>query len=218
MPDPDEMERLRRADPVDGASLPSPTDAEARALFEEITMTDTDTTTRHPGAASPSPTRRKQVALGAVAAALLLVLAVAALARDGESDPAPGRSEVADEPITPGTEGAITPGGSLASCVEHYDLVTLTHREMAFDGTITAVDGDSVSFTVATWFRGGSASTITLQGAAVLGGLTSAGPSVGLTPGTRLLVAGDGGFAWSCGFTQPYADAVAQEWERVLGA
>jgi len=46
----------------------------------------------------------------------------------------------------------------------------------------------------------------------VVGGMTSAGPGAALAPGTRLLVAGDGGFAWSCGFTQPYDRDVATAW------
>ena len=53
---------------------------------------------------------------------------------------------------------------------------------------------------------------MTLRGAGVLGGMTSAGPSAPLEPGTRLLVAGDGGFAWACGFTQTYDPAVAADW------
>jgi hypothetical protein len=39
---------------------------------------------------------------------------------------------------------------------------------------------------------------------------------VSLAPGTRLLVSGDGGFAWSCGFTQPYDDATASQWRETL--
>ena len=209
MPDPDEMERLRRADPVDGASLPSPTDPEARALFEEITMADTKTTTpiRERTAAAPSQ-RRKTVLVGGLAAAVILVLAISALTRDGD-DPSPSSPPVANGPITPG-------GPSSASCVDVYDLATLEHRELAFDGTVTSVEGDNVSFAVGRWFRGGDQATITLRGAAVLSGLTSAGASTGLAPGTRLLVAGDGGFAWACGFSQPYDETVAQEWARVF--
>lgn len=29
--------------------------------------------------------------------------------------------------------------------------------------------------------------------------------------------AGDGGFAWACGFTQPYDEAVAAQWKEVFG-
>jgi hypothetical protein len=30
------------------------------------------------------------------------------------------------------------------------------------------------------------------------------------------LVAGDGSFAWSCGFTQPYDASVAADWKAAL--
>ena len=181
-------------------------------------MADTETRTPNPETATLAPTRRKQLAIGAIAAAVLLVLSIATLSRDGGGrDPSPGPGQAVDEPITPGSGGAITPGGSTASCVEHYDLVNLAHREIAFDGTVTAIDGDDVRFVVTKWFRGKTAPTITLRGAAALGGLTSTGRPAALAPGTRLLVAGDGGFAWACGFTQPYDDVVAQQWEEVFG-
>lgn len=110
----------------------------------------------------------------------------------------------------------ITPGGPAASCVEVYDLDTLAEREFAFDGTVERVEGDHVTFEVNEWFHGGSGETATLAGAATLGGVTSAGPSVELDAGTRMLVAGDGGFAWSCGFTQPHDPEVARDWDEAF--
>jgi hypothetical protein len=101
--------------------------------------------------------------------------------------------------------------------VELYDTTTLATRDVAFDGTVTAVNGDSITFTVNRAFRGVDGSTVTLQGATGLSGLTSAGDGMSVEPGTRLLVAGDGGFAWSCGFTQPYDAAVAAQWAATFG-
>jgi len=214
MPEHDaELAALRAADPVDPASLPSATHPVARALFERIIMTDTTTEptgTRDSAAGTARPHRRRLV-LAAAAAVLTIVLAGAvAFNSDGDDGDAPETDRVATGPITPG-------GPSTASCVEVYDRQTLANRETAFDGTVAAVDGDSVSFTVNEWYRGGDTAEITLSGATGLTGLTSAGPDVGLEPGTRLLVAGDGGFAWACGFTQPYDAAVANEWRQVLG-
>ncbi|HET9444585.1 MAG TPA: hypothetical protein VFO65_14765 [Acidimicrobiales bacterium] len=216
MPEPDEIDRLRAADPVEPASLPSATDPGPRALFERITMTPA-TRTPPAGAAlsttPPSP-RRRPLLVGAAAAALAAVLAAGgwALTRDGGSE-RPAGNDAATGPISPG-------GPSTGSCVELYGLDTLPHRELAFEGTVTAVEGDAVTFTVGRWFRGDRTPEVTLQGAEGLSGLTSAGAGagvgVGLRPGTRLLVAGDGGFAWSCGFTQPYDEAVARQWAEVL--
>ena len=52
--------------------------------------------------------------------------------------------------------------------------------------------------------------------ATTFSGTTSAGPAAMLEPGVRLLVAGDGRFVWSCGFTQPYQTSVARQWRNVF--
>ena len=202
----DELAALRAANPVDQSSLPSAHDPKARALFERITMSD---------ASTPSPGARRRSAV-VLAAAAVLVLVVAALAVGlGGDDGDDGSAEVATDTTTTTAPAGepITPGGASASCVELYDLTTLPNREVAFDGTVEAVDGDRVTFRVDRWYKGGEGAEVTLDGASTIGGLTSAGDGVALEPGTRLLVAGDGGFAWSCGFTQPYDAAVAAQWE-----
>ena len=212
MPEPDdELAALRRADPLDPASLPSATDPRARALFERITMTDTSVA---PAPPAPPGRSRNPVVLAVAAAVVLLAVIGGAIALTGDGSdpetPAP-EDDVATGPITPG-------GTSSASCVEIYDLETLANRETAFDGTVASVDGDSVTFSVNEWYRGGTSEEVTLEGASTLAGVTSAGPAVGLEPGTRMLVAGDGGFAWSCGFTQPYEESVAEQWGDVFGS
>ena len=208
MRDPDELDRLRRADPLAGSPAPSADSPEARALFEEITMVEQS------GVEAPAGGGRRRFGLVAAAAAVVLVAGIGfALARNGDD---PGGQQATPDG---GAQVPVSPGGpSSASCVEVYDLTTLARRQVAFDGTVAEVEGDNVTFTVGRWYRGGTAPSVTLQGAAVLSGLTSAGSSTGLAPGTRLLVAGDGGFAWACGFTQPFDPAVAAEWERAFGA
>lgn len=220
MPD-DELDRLRAANPVDPASLPSANDQRARALFERITMTGTDID-QQSSAAGAQVRGRPRLLLAAAAAVLVVAVVGGAVALSAGDDGEPDR--VATEPTTPTTSGEaitpgepITPGGpSSASCVELYDLQTLTNRELAFDGTVEVVEGDTVTFAVNHWYRGGDGGDVKLRGAELLGGLTSAGTAVSLEPGSRLLVAGDGGFAWSCGFTQPYDASVAADWAAAL--
>jgi hypothetical protein len=196
----DPFDDLVAADPARRHGSP-PDDPQARgekaeALFERIIM---DTTTH---------SRRRPVALAVAAAAVAIaVVGTVAAINDGD-DPSTTTTTVVAAP-DPG--GPISPGG-MASCVERYDLITLGRRELAFDGTVSSVDGDQITFDVDTWYRGGDGPTATLRGAQFLGGMTSAGPSTSLEPGIRLLVAGDGDFAWSCGFTQPYDPAVAADW------
>ena len=215
----DELERLHAVDPVDMASLPSVTDPKARDLFERITMTDID--------ANTTTARRRPFALAA-AAAVVVALAGGAIVvgnSDDGDDPATvavspdAASQDTVEDIAGGTSDApITPGGtSTGNCVELYSLETLTNREHAFDGTVQRVDGDQVSFSVNRWYSSGDTPTeITLAGADTLNGPNSAGPAAALEPGTWLLVAGDGGFAWSCGFTQPFDTNVASQWAQTL--
>jgi hypothetical protein len=160
---------------------------------------------------APALWRRRGPQVAAAAAAVLIAAAgAAALTQTDQGKPS--RS------ATPTTQGGpISPGGpSLGSCVETYSLTTLPHRETAFDGTVVRVADDKVMFTVNRWYRGGTSSEITLAGATTLSAQTSAGDAISIAPGTRLLVAGDGGFAWSCGFTQAYDPAVADEWKAAM--
>ena len=214
MPEPhdvDELILLRAADPRDLESLPTPDDPAARALFQSITTSQDSTMTMD----RTRRVRRPLVVITAGAAALAVAIAGAVTILDRPSDK-PQSEIVQGQPTARSTTGAITPGGSMGSCVEVYDLQTLAKREVAFDGTIQRLNGDEATFTVNQWYRGGQGDEITLAGAAGLSGLTSVGPAATLEPGTRLLVAGDGGFAWACGFTQPYDPNVARQWEEAF--
>lgn len=205
------LARLRAADPVDPRRLPSPTSASASAdLLREITVTDTAQLTQQ--RRRPAGPGLRPLLIGA-AAAIALLAGIVALATGGDDG---GEAATTEPTVAPPDPAGISPSGGLASCVEVYDLTTLANREVAFDGTVQAVSGDSVTFSVNEAYRGVDGSTITLDGAGTIGGLTSAGEPLSLEQGTRLLVAGDGGFAWSCGFTQAYDAAVADEWEAAL--
>ena len=93
------------------------------------------------------------------------------------------------------------------------------NREYAFDGTVESVDGDAMTFAVNEWFAGTpdqtASATVTLDHQGLVGMLFSPqGPA--LEPGTRVLSAGDGGFVWSCGFTQQHTPELADEWRTAL--
>lgn len=190
--EPDPLDALRAADPIDVDRLSSASLARIRARVREDVMS-----TPTPRRASWGP---RLVGLGGVAAAAAVALA---LALGG-----PGRAPV----VGPG--GSIPPGA--ASCVEPYSQAALAKRDFAFDGVVSAIDGDRVTFAVGQSFRGASDPTITLDAPGMSGtSITSAGgPS--LVVGSRYLVAGDDHFAWACGYTQPYAEVVAAEWASAL--
>lgn len=180
----DPLDELRHADPVRSSRAPSESKARVWARIQEATM---DT--------SSERTRRTPWVLGLGAVAVAAVAAVAILTNGG-GDPAPSQE----------------PGPNIGRCVETYSTETLANREFAFDGTLTAIDGDRATFAVNEAFRGDLGDSITLEAAGMTGtSVTSVGgPS--LAQGERYLVAGDDRFVWACGFTQPYDEAVAAEW------
>lgn len=208
----DAFAALRRADPAPVASSADP--AATAAQLEEIIMTAQterpEGTSTGAAGASPSPRlpQRRWIAVGALVTAVAAVVGVAVLAGDDGSAPLAA-------PSTTAVPGPVTPGG-LGMCVATYDLTTLADRELALDGTVAAIDGDHLTLAVNRWFRGGDGDHVTLEGASGFSGLTANG-DLTLAVGDRVLVAGDGGFAWSCGFTQAYDPAVAADWAKVLG-
>ena len=183
----DPLDELSHADPVRWARPPSGSKARVWASIQEATMdTPSERTRRTPGA------------LGVGAVALAAVATLAVLFNGGGT-------------TTPTQE----PGPNIGSCVETYSAETLANRDFAFDGTVTAIDDDGVTFAVTEAFRGDLGDSITLEAAGMTGTsiTSSGGPS--LAEGQRYLVAGDDRFVWSCGFTQPYDEAVAAEWAEV---
>lgn len=116
--------------------------------------------------------------------------------------------------LTPVTAPGSSSSVGSASCVEPYSPATLSRRTFAFDGTLTAVAGDSVTFKVTQRFRGTPADEVTLTAMGMTGTtITSAGGPT-LVVGDRYLVAGDDQFVWACGFTQPYDASVAAAWMK----
>jgi hypothetical protein len=120
------------------------------------------------------------------------------------------------------TEDAASMGSS-AMCVESYDTKSLAKREYAFDGTVTEVEPgssgenpepDRVTFKVNSWFKGGEG-TDAMRHSHGFQGTTSAGGEP-RSVGDRLLVSGDAGFVWECGFTRPHTAEAASEWEQVF--
>ena len=190
----DPLDALRAADPVRDDHLPPASLVRIRARVQEDVMTTTTTTTR---------AGRPAMLLGAGAG----VAAVATLAFVfllGGRGAAPGDQ----------LGGSIGTGS--ASCVEQYSPAALANRTFVFDGTVTGIAGDKVTFAVNDGFRGVDGEAITLDAPGMTGtAITSAG-GPDLTVGERYLVAGDATFVWACGFTQPFDATVAAEWSAAL--
>jgi hypothetical protein len=180
----DPLDELRHANPVRSTPPPSESKARVWARIQEATM---DT--------SPQSTRRIRWTLGFGAVAVAAVAAIAVLT-NGAGDPTPSQQ----------------PGPGIGFCVETYSVETLDDRDFAFDGTVSLIDGDSVTFAINDAFWGDLAESITLEAAGMTGTSVTSADGPALIPGERYLVAGDDQFVWGCGFTQPYDGTVAAEW------
>ena len=187
----DPLDALRAADPVDADRLSSAGLARIRARVKEDVMTTTplrrglSVRNRLAGFGAAA------IAAGAIALALII-----------------GRPGAAPAIVPPGSVG---PG--IASCVEPYaGPISVANRGIAFDGTVASIDGERVTFTINSTFRGADGASITLDARGMTGTtITSAGgPNLGV--GQRYLVAGEDHFVWACGYTQPYDAAVAAQW------
>lgn len=178
----------------------------------------THTTTTDDG----TPRVRRALLAGAALVALALSGVAVALTigdRGAQGDAtvaAPDPTDVATDAPTSEVPQPVVPGGSAAaSCAVTYSLTTLTERDHAFAGTVTAIDGDAITFEVQESYRGDRDGTVTLAGGTLLAGITAdSGPP--LAVGDRVLVAGDGEFAWGCGFTQGHDEQVAAAWRDAL--
>ena len=193
---PDPLDELRRANPADVDQLSSASLARVRARVQELTMTNTQAE-RRGRRWLPAPSA---LTLGGGAAAVVAVAIAIMLFGPGSPGLAPGPST--------------NPG--MGQCVETYSLDTLTNRTLAFDGTVTAITGDDVTFAVNASYRGTSSHEVTLtaMGMTRTSITSTGGPN--LEVGGRYLVAGDDRFVWSCGFTQPYDATTAAAWADVL--
>ena len=204
----DPIDVLRAVDPVDPLDVPSASLARVSARVQENIMTD------HRSAPAGGRPARPTARLAIFGAALALVAIVGLPTMFGG-----GPAQVAVVPTAgvptdaPPDDGPITGGGGMAMCIQ-YDHSILVTFGTAFDGTVSAISGDQVTFTVNTGFKGAAESEITLTNPA---GELSADGSVGLEVGARYLVAGNESTIVGCGFTQPYDAAEAVAWAAAFG-
>ena len=227
----DPLDELRRSNPIETDDVPSASLARLRARTQEVIAMD------H----RPRRTRLPAPVAAGVAIVALVLVAFALLpgARVGPAptappiavaSPTPTPTTAAPTPTTaaptptpPGPTGPTSmppgptgPGGMIGACVEPYSLDALRRREFAFDGTVTAIRGDEVTFSVRTRYRGPAIADPTLVATGMTGTSITPGGGPTLTVGERYLVAGEDRFVWGCGYTQPYDPAVAADWATAL--
>lgn len=193
---PDPLDQLRRANPADVDQLPSASLARVQARIRENVMTHSNNAPR----TWRSRLTPLTMSVGAGVAAMALAFVVLGSAASPRVGPAGSN------------------GPQVGACVETYSLATLGNRSFAFDGTVTAVSGDEVTFRVNDSFQGPADQEVTLSAVGMTGRAITPGGGPTLSVGERFLVAGDDRFAWACGFTQAYDAGVAASWADALGS
>jgi hypothetical protein len=192
---PDPIDRLRAADPIRVDEVPDASLARVSARIQEHIVTDIQHTS------TLAPSRRTFALFGGLA--LVGALALAVVFGPGFGAQAPG--PIAANP-TPSENPAA--GGGMASCIV-YDPAILPTFDIVFDGTVTAVDGDQVTFDVNEGWKGADGS-VTLTRPETQIALT--GPMPDFEVGGRYLVTAAGTSINGCGYTLAYDAATAADW------
>ena len=194
----DPIDRLRAADPVRADEVPDASLARVTARIQEHIVTDIRQTS------TAAPNRRPFALLGGLALAGVFALAIVFGSELGA--PAPAAGPIAANPSP--SQNPAAGGDGLASCLA-YDPASLPTFDIVFDGTVTAVDGDQVTFDVNTGWKGADA-TITLTAPdtdiALLGEMPE------FQVGGRYLVTAAGSNINACGYTLDYDADTAADW------
>ena len=159
----DEDELRRRLGAIDPAARLTPAPPEELARLLEDAMSNTDPNPQH----RPEAPRRRSPLVWLAAAAAVAVVAGASFAalRSGDDDvqPPSAQAPTSQSPATdPGSTTALVasdPGN--AKCMVP-NVQVLRGNTLAFDGTVTSIDGDQVTLTPATWFKGTPTETVTV--------------------------------------------------------
>jgi ferric-dicitrate binding protein FerR (iron transport regulator) len=211
-------ERLRHSDPLDPEWSPEPPDGpRARELLERIRNTPLVEETARPPA--PARSRRRWWLVGAGAAAVVaLGVGGVMLAADDDN----GSEQAAVPSTAPSTPPAPTPAGSfqlpgadasMQMCLAVTEYVP-DPAAQAFAGTVTAIDGTTVTLGVDRWYTdtGEQSDVVNLTGGT---DVSVALDGVEFVVGQRYLVTAVNGEVQICGVSAPAApdlEALYEQW------
>lgn len=195
-------QRLARLDPMSSEVPTEPTTSESsRELLEQIMSTSTEDRTER----NTSPRRTWAIGVAAVAALVLAVAGGVALT-GGEDTP----------PLAQAPPLQLDAGGEdiMASCIMFSAEELERVAEVAFEGTVTAVEGDTVTLRVDNWYRGDEA-----VGEVVLNAPQGMEALIGGIPfetGGRYLISAQGGSVNYCGFSGEATPDLRADFEQAF--
>jgi hypothetical protein len=129
--------------------------------------------------------------------ALLLAALALSAAACGSSASSPGAAPAPNPSDGPPLELSLGDGDSLASCIQ-FDVAVLADMSPAFAGTVSSVDGDTVTLDVHHWYAGGDAATVTLRAPA---GLQALIDGFDFQAGEKYLITAADGNVNYCGYS-----------------
>jgi hypothetical protein len=194
--------RLSRLDPMASDVPTEPVTTESsRQLLEEIMTTPN---VEQPGS-SGTPNKRPWIA--AVAAAAVVIVAIGAvglLSRDG------------GDPVAAGPPLELNAGGEdpMAMCIQ-FSVEELAKAQVAFEGTVSSVDGDAVTLDVDTWFTGGDAAQVVLNAPQ---GLEALIDGFAFEAGAQYLITAYDGNVNYCGFSAKSTPEMRAAFEEAFGS
>ena len=196
--------RLSRLDPVPSEVAMEPvTSQSSQHLLEEI-MSSQETTEVQP---EPGNKGRK-IWVAAVTAAAVVIVAIGAvgiLTNDG-GDP------VASGPPLELSAGTADPATTM--CIM-YSVEELAKAPVAFEGTVTSVEGETVTLDVDHWFKGGDAEQVVIDAPAGMEALLAGIP---FEEGTQYLVTAYDGTVNYCGFSGVSTPEFRADFEEAFGS
>ncbi len=140
-----------------------------------------------------------------VAAAVAIMVVVASVVALGRN-PAPQAA-----PLELSAGG----GETLASCIAFSPEELARVAEIAFEGTVTSVDGPTVRLSVDHWFKGGESSEVVLHAPQGMEALIGGIPFVA---GHQYLISAQGGTVNYCGFSGPSTPEYRSAFEAAFRA
>lgn len=174
--------RLQAADPA-RKDVPAP------SWIDELVET-TMTTAQEQQTEQGTPRRPRWVVPAAAAAAVAGLAVVGALAFGGGGD------DPADEPTT--TQLALPdPDSAMQMCIQ-IDAEVLKTVPVAFDGTVTAIQGETVTLDVDRWYAGGDADVVELVNPGQAGDFAMIEDFLAFEEGKRYLLVAEGGRVSGC--------------------
>ena len=195
-------DRLARLDPMHpGVETEPLTTESSQRLLEAIVSTPV---IEQPETGPEQKSNRWLVGIAAAAALVLAVGGAIALTGGGE------------DPVAEGPALELNAAGEdpMASCIM-FSVEELAKAQVAFEGTVTSVEGDVVTLDLDHWFKGGDAGQVVLNAPQGMEALIAGIPfEVG---GQYLITAYDGNVNY-CGFSGPSTPEFRAAFEQAFGA